>query len=56
VERALQVLERAKPEQIGDAETEVLRRMLPFLEAVFRHLSVDLPVNAILQALKKRQK
>jgi diguanylate cyclase (GGDEF)-like protein len=56
MERALQVFERAKPDQMGDAEIEALRRMLPFLQAVFRHLSVDFPVNALLQALKNRRK
>lgn len=56
VERAVQVLENVSAERLGEAADEVLRRVLPFLQAVCRRLNVDLPADKIVQALKSRQK
>lgn len=56
VERALQAFDPAKADQLGEAAFEVLRRMLPFLQAVCRRLNVNLPVNEIVEALKNRRK
>lgn len=55
MERAVQVIEGAKAEQMGDAGTEALRRMLPFLAAVCRRLGIELPEEQIMQALKARR-
>jgi two-component system, cell cycle response regulator len=55
LERAVQVLEAAKPDQLaGDIGSEVLRRLLPFVTAACKRLGVDLPVDKIQQALKGR--
>jgi diguanylate cyclase (GGDEF)-like protein len=56
LERAVQVFEGANAEQLGDAASEALRRMLPFLLAVCRRLNVEFPADKIAQALKSRQK
>lgn len=55
MERAVQVIEGAKAEQMGDAGNEALRRMLPFLAAVCRRLGIELPEERIMQALKARR-
>lgn len=55
LERAVQVIEGAKAEQMGDAGNEALRRMLPFLAAVCRRLGIELPEEQIVQALKARR-
>jgi diguanylate cyclase (GGDEF)-like protein len=55
MERAVQVIEGAKAEQMGDAGNEALRRMLPFLAAVCRRLGIELPEEQIMQALKARR-
>lgn len=54
MERALQVIEAAKAEQLGNAANEAALRMLPFLAAACRRLGIDLPVDRIVQALKGR--
>ena len=52
LERALQVLERASAERLGDAGGEVLRRLLPLLQALCRRLHIDLPADKILGRMK----
>jgi len=56
VERALQVFDPAKADQLGDAAYEALRRLLPFIHAICRRLNVDFPASAILEAVKNRKK
>ncbi|HEY6721022.1 MAG TPA: diguanylate cyclase [Burkholderiales bacterium] len=56
IDRAVQVLEHADAQQLGDASSEVLRRMLPFLLAVCRRLNVELPLDKITQALRNHNK
>jgi diguanylate cyclase (GGDEF)-like protein len=56
IERAVQVIENAKAEQLGDAASEVLRRMLPFLVAVCRKLNVEIPLDKITQAMRNHLK
>lgn len=54
IDRAVQVIENANADQLGDAASEVLRRMLPFLVAVCRKLNVELPLDRITQAMRNR--
>jgi two-component system, cell cycle response regulator len=56
IERAVQVIENAKAEQLGDAASEVLRRMLPFIVAVCRKLNVEIPLDKITQAMRNQLK
>jgi diguanylate cyclase (GGDEF)-like protein len=56
IDRAVQVIENAKPEQLGEAATEALRRMLPFIVAVCRKLNVEIPLDKITQALRNQPK
>jgi diguanylate cyclase (GGDEF)-like protein len=56
IDRAVQVIEHADAQQLGDAANEVLRRMLPFLLAVCRRLDVELPLDKITQALRNHKK
>ena len=56
IDRAVQAIEHADAQQLGDAANEVLRRMLPFLLAVCRRLNVELPLDKITQALRNRPK
>jgi two-component system, cell cycle response regulator len=56
LERAVQVLEAAKPDQLGDIGNEALRRLLPFVAGACKRLGVGLPLDKILQALKGRAK
>jgi diguanylate cyclase (GGDEF)-like protein len=56
IDRAVQVIEHADAQQLGDAANEVLRRMLPFLLAVCRRLNVELPLDKITQALRNHKK
>jgi len=56
IDRAVQVIEHADAQQLGDAASEVLRRMLPFLLAVCRRLNVELPLDKITQALRNHKK
>ena len=55
IERAVQVVENANVEQMGDAASEALRRMLPFIVAVCRKLSVEIPLDKITQALRNQK-
>ena len=54
IDRAVQVIEHANAEQLGDAASEVLRRMLPFLVAVCRKLNVEIPLDKITQAIRPK--
>jgi diguanylate cyclase (GGDEF)-like protein len=56
IDRAVQVIEHADAQQLGDAASEMLRRMLPFLLAVCRRLNVELPLDKITQALRNHKK
>jgi two-component system, cell cycle response regulator len=56
IERALQVIESASAERLGDAAGELLRRLLPFLQAACKRLNVELPLEKIAQALKDRKR
>src|SRR5262249_7974832 len=47
VERAVQVIENANAEQLGEVSGEVLRRILPFIVATCRKLNVDIPLDKI---------
>jgi two-component system cell cycle response regulator len=56
VERAVQAIENASVDQLGDAANESLRRMLPFIVAVCRKLGVEIPLDKIVQALRNQPK
>jgi diguanylate cyclase (GGDEF)-like protein len=56
IERAVQVIENANAEQLGDAAREVLRRMLPFIVAVCHKLNVEIPLDKITQAIRNQPK
>jgi diguanylate cyclase (GGDEF)-like protein len=56
IERAVQVIESASAERLGDAAGELLRRLLPFLQAACKRLNVELPLDKIARALKDRAK
>jgi len=55
IERAVQVIENAKAEQMGETGNEVLRRMLPFIVAICRRLNVDIPLDKITQAIRNNK-
>ncbi|TMH77594.1 MAG: diguanylate cyclase [Betaproteobacteria bacterium] len=56
LDRAVQAIEHADAQRLGDAASEMLRRMLPFLLAVCRRLNVELPLDKITQALRNHLK
>jgi len=56
IERALHVIENANADQLGEAGSEVLRRMLPFILAVCRRLNIELPLDRITQAIRNQPK
>lgn len=56
IDRAVQVIENANAEQLGEAASEVLRRVLPFLVAVCRKLNVEIPLDKITQAIRNQPK
>ena len=56
IDRAVQIIEHADAQQLGDGASEMLRRMLPFLLVVCRRLNVELPLDKITQALRNRPK
>jgi diguanylate cyclase (GGDEF)-like protein len=56
IDRAVQVIENANAEQMGEAATEALRRMLPFIVAVCRKLNVEIPLDKITQAMRNQPK
>lgn len=56
IERAVQVIENASAERLGDDAGELLRRLLPFLQAACKRLNVELPLEKIARALKDREK
>jgi diguanylate cyclase (GGDEF)-like protein len=53
IDRAVQVLEQADAERLGGASDEILRRLLPFLQAAFKRVKIDLPVDKIGAILSK---
>jgi len=55
IERAVQVIENANADQLGEPGNEVLRRMLPFIVAVCRRLNVDIPLDKITQAIRNNK-
>jgi two-component system, cell cycle response regulator len=54
IERAVQVLEQANSERLGEASNEVLRRLLPFLQGAFKRVKIDLPVEKITAILSRK--
>jgi diguanylate cyclase (GGDEF)-like protein len=56
IDRAVRVIEHVNAEQLGDAASEVLRRMLPFLVAACRKLNVEIPLDKITQAIRNQLK
>jgi diguanylate cyclase (GGDEF)-like protein len=55
IDRAVQVLEQASAERLGDASNEILRRLLPFLQAAFKRVKIELPVDKISSILNKQR-
>ena len=55
LERALAVLEQVDAERLGDASSEILRRLLPFLRAAFKRVKIELPVDKIDEILKRQK-
>jgi two-component system, cell cycle response regulator len=55
IETALKVFERANAERLGDASSEVLLRLLPFLQGAFKRASIDLPWDKIATLLKTKK-
>jgi diguanylate cyclase (GGDEF)-like protein len=53
VERALQVLERIPADRVGDAAVDVMRRLLPYLQAASRRLRVETSADAVVKALQR---
>jgi hypothetical protein len=48
------VLQQVNADRLGDpASIEVLRRLLPFLQAAFKRVKIDLPVDKIAAILNK---
>ncbi|MGE5640664.1 MAG: diguanylate cyclase [Clostridia bacterium] len=56
IDRAVQALEQVDPARLGDAADDVLRRLLPFLRALFKRVNMDLPADKIAAVLKGKQK
>jgi diguanylate cyclase (GGDEF)-like protein len=56
IDRAVQVIENVKADQLGDGASEALRRMLPFIVAVCRKLNVEIPLDKITQAIRNQLK
>ncbi|HEX9192457.1 MAG TPA: diguanylate cyclase [Burkholderiales bacterium] len=56
MERAVQVIEQANADQLGEAGNEALGRLLPFVHAACRRLGVEIPLDKIIQALRNRIK
>jgi diguanylate cyclase (GGDEF)-like protein len=53
IDRAVQVLEQADADRLGEASDEILRRLLPLLQAAFRRVKIELPVDKISAILNK---
>jgi len=53
VERALQVLERIPADRVSDEAVEVMRRLVPYLQAACRRLRVETPADAVVKALQR---
>jgi len=54
IDRALQVLERADADRLGDVSNEILLRLLPFLRTAFKRVKIDLPWDKIAALLKTK--
>jgi hypothetical protein len=55
IETALKVFERASAERLGDASSEALLRLLPFLQSAFKRANIDLPWDKIAALLKTKK-
>ncbi len=55
IETALKVFERANAERLGGASSEVLLRLLPFLQGAFKRANIDLPWDKIAALLKTKK-
>ena len=55
MDRALQVLERASADHLGEASNEILLRLLPFLQTAFKRVKIDLPWDKIAALLKTKK-
>ena len=55
IDRAVHVIEQANADRLGDASNEILRRLLPFLQAAFRRVKIELPVDKINTILSKKK-
>jgi len=54
LERAVAVLQQVNAERLGDqASSEILRRLLPFLQGAFKRVKIELPVEKIAAILNK---
>jgi two-component system cell cycle response regulator len=56
IERAVQALEAANADELAEVADEVLLRLLPFLQAAFKRVGIQLPVDKIAPALKHKRK
>jgi two-component system cell cycle response regulator len=56
IERAVQTLESADAERLGESTSEILRRLLPLIAAACKRLNVDLPVEKIAELIKVKPK
>jgi diguanylate cyclase (GGDEF)-like protein len=55
IETALKVFERSSAERLGDTSSEVLLRLLPFLQGAFKRANIDLPWDKIAALLKTKK-
>lgn len=51
LERALELLERAQPERLAEAE-DMVRRLLPVLDKAFARMQLRFPMEAVLKVLE----
>lgn len=56
IERAVRALETANADKLDEGADEVLLRLLPFLQVLFKRVRIELPVDKIAQALKRKRK
>jgi len=56
IDRAVQAIENANVDQLGDAASEALRRLLPFIVAACHKLNVEIPLDKITQAIRNQPK
>jgi diguanylate cyclase (GGDEF)-like protein len=53
IQRALDILERADAERLGEANEEIVRRLLPLLSSAFSRMQLRFPMEAVLEALER---